>query len=218
MNLRIVVTAGPTQQPIDIVRFITNNSTGKMGYTIAQVAAEKGHKVSLISGPTNIEKPPGVDMIRIRTAGQMYETVKRNFYTCDALIMAAAVCDFRPKNPLNKRKYEKNEEIPRLELEKTPDILERLKIVKENQIMVGFALEVTDLEKRAEEKLVKKKLDLIVGNKITPSKSPFGEKNLEAVMIDKEDNKQKFDNISKSDIANEIVERLQGIYSSRNKD
>lgn len=210
--MRIVVSAGPTQEPIDIVRFITNNSTGRMGYTVAQVAAEKGHEVTLVSGPTNIEEPPDVNMIRIRTAGQMYETVKRHFYNCDALVMSAAVCDFKPKNPLNTKKYKKNEEIPRLELEKTPDILERLKIVKEDQIMVGFALEVTDLEKRTEEKLNKKKLDLIVGNKVTPSKSPFGEKKLEAVIMDKEENKQDFEDISKVEIAGKIVEKLEEIY------
>lgn len=215
MILRIVITAGPTQEPLDIVRFITNNSTGRMGYTVAQVAAEKSHEVTLVSGPTNIEAPPNVNVIRIRTAGQMYETVKRHFYDCDALVMSAAVCDFKPKNPLTTKKYKKDEEIPMIELEKTPDILERLKIIKENQIMVGFALEVTDLEKRAEEKLDKKKLDLIIGNKISPSNSPFGEKKLEAIVIDKEGHKQRYEKISKENIAKDIINKLEEIKDKR---
>jgi len=210
-RLNIVITAGPTQEPIDIVRFITNSSTGTFGYMIAQVAKEKGHNVILVSGPTSVKLPDYIEAVQIRTAGQMYETVKRNFYDCDVLIMAAAVCDFRPKQPLVTGKIKKEEGIPILELERTPDTLERLSRIKENQIMVGFALEVSELEEKAKEKLKKKKLDLVIANKISSSVSPFGEKNVDVIIIDKDEKTNPYSDISKKELAAVIVDKVEAL-------
>lgn len=207
--MKLLITAGPTQEPIDIVRFISNNSTGFFGYKLASIAANKGHKVVLVSGPTNLKSPDSVETIQIRTAGQMYEITKKEFYNCDALVMSAAVGDFKVKNPCITNKIKKEDEIPIIELERTPDILERLNRIKEKQIMVGFSLEVTDIENRALAKLNKKKLDIVIGNKITSSATPFGEKNLDFVMIDKTGKIKKFSNISKSNLAEEILNKLE---------
>jgi len=210
-KLKIIVTAGPTQEPIDIVRFITNSSSGMMGYLLAEAAIEKEHEVILISGPSSLAVPAGVEVIQIRTAGQMYETVKKYFYDCDCLIMAAAVCDFKPKDPLTKSKFKKEEGVPVIDLERTPDILIRLNRIRQNQLMVGFALEVSELEKKAREKLIKKKLDLIIGNKITSTTSPFGSKNIDALIMNKKGKVDCYNNLSKKELACIIIEMVEKI-------
>ncbi len=208
-RLKIIVTAGPTQEPIDIIRFITNSSSGVMGYSIARVASEKNHKVVLISGPTNLAVPENVESIQIQTAGQMYETVKKEFYESDVIIMAAAVCDFKLKNPNTSSKIKKEDSDLNFEFERTPDILQRLKRIKDNQIIVGFALEVSDLQNKAIEKLEKKKLDLIVANEITASRSPFGKKEIDAFIIDKNQRVDAYKNITKLELAQKIIDKVE---------
>src|SRR4030042_3303015 len=178
----IVVTAGGTQEPIDPVRYISNRSSGKMGYALAEAACDRGAKVTLITAPTSLNKPVGIEVIHVGTAQQMYEAVKNVASDSDALIMAAAVADYRP-NRAAKDKIKKGKAGLTLELELTPDILGS---VKGDFVRVGFAAESSNLVKNAKQKLQQKALDLIVANDITASDSGFGADMNRVIIIDRE--------------------------------
>jgi phosphopantothenoylcysteine decarboxylase/phosphopantothenate--cysteine ligase len=164
----IVVTAGGTHEPIDPVRYIANRSSGKMGYAVAEAARDRGARVTLVAAPTALPEPVGIDVVQVATAEEMRQAVTAAILQTDALIMAAAVADYRPKNTAEE-KVKKGKAGLKLPLECTPDILGT---VKGNFIKVGFAAESSDLEENAREKLKQKKLDLIVANDIT-AKSPM---------------------------------------------
>jgi len=165
---RILVTAGPTREFIDEVRFISNPSTGKMGFAIAQEARRRGARVYLISGPTHLVPPWGVNLIRVTSAREMYEQVMALFPRMDAVIKAAAVADFYPLPLVEKGKFKKGEkESLTLVLKANPDILAQLGEKKKGQILVGFAAESQELLKNAQEKLKRKNLDIIVANSIS---------------------------------------------------
>lgn len=171
--LKILITAGPTREYIDPVRFITNHSTGLMGHAIARHAHTLGCSVTLLSGPTHLACPTGVKAIYIQTAAEMMSRVKLHFPRHDGLIMAAAISDFRPAR-YNPRKI-KTEHAPSvIELSKNPDILAWAGRHKQHRIVVGFCMETEYLEKRAREKMRIKKCDLMVANKITKNHKPFG--------------------------------------------
>jgi len=169
--MRIVVTAGPTREYIDTVRFISNASTGLMGYAAAEVAASRGHNVTLISGPSPLEPPSGVRFIRVVSAEQMCEQTLKSVEGADALIMSAAVADFRPADPLDAKLQKEGKQKLTINLVRTPDILvevaKRRETDKARLVTVGFALEdgVDEVEK-ATEKLRRKRLDLIVLNSL----------------------------------------------------
>ncbi|MBE6356850.1 MAG: bifunctional phosphopantothenoylcysteine decarboxylase/phosphopantothenate--cysteine ligase CoaBC [Lentisphaerae bacterium] len=162
--MKILITAGPTREKIDPVRYISNNSSGKMGYAIAQAACESGHEVTLISGPVSITPPPGVKVIKVVSAADMANAVHSNTFDADVIIMAAAVADYRPARPLDS----KMKKLPGnlfLELERTEDILGTVgNNKKSGQLLVGFAAETDDLEKNALGKLERKNLDWIAAN------------------------------------------------------
>ena len=160
---RVVVTAGPTEEPIDPVRVITNTSSGKMGYAVARAAREAGAEVTLISGPVSLPTPPGVARVDVRTAREMFDAVKKDVKGADVFISVAAVADYRVKNP-SKQKIKKGNGAPRLELEENPDILAWVASQPKAPFCVGFAAESENLAANAKAKLAKKKVPLIAAN------------------------------------------------------
>jgi phosphopantothenoylcysteine decarboxylase/phosphopantothenate--cysteine ligase len=162
--MRFLITAGGTREYIDPVRFISNASSGKMGYALARAALKAGHKVTLITAPTALKPPTGVKTVHVESAAEMFEAVKEHFAECDCLIMAAAVADYTPDRP-SKTKLKKQAVKLTVELKPTPDILKwagRQK--KRGQMLIGFALEDGDLRANAERKMCEKNLDMIIAN------------------------------------------------------
>lgn len=206
LGKKVIVTAGPTREPIDPVRFLSNPSTGKMGYAIAREAVAAGANVALISGPTLLRPPENVRLISIETALEMKDAVEKETEAADILIMSAAVADFRP---VRKRsgKTKKNEMPSAIQLEKNPDILLSLKDNK-NLFKVGFAAESDDLEKNAEEKLKRKKLDIIIANDITAPGVGFASDTNSVLIIDREGVSEKMDRELKEVIARRIISKI----------
>jgi phosphopantothenoylcysteine decarboxylase/phosphopantothenate--cysteine ligase len=161
----VLVTAGPTQEPIDTVRFISNPSSGKMGYAIAEAAHQRGAQVILVSGPTNLTPPPGVKSQSVRTACEMHEAVVREYEKADVVIKAAAVSDYRPSQFIP-YKVKKTEDVQTVELVRNPDILAELGQRKGKRVLVGFAAETEDLLANAQRKVQAKHLDMIVANDV----------------------------------------------------
>ena len=184
---KILVTAGPTQESIDPVRYITNHSTGKMGYAIAKAAANRGGNVILVSGPTDLPAPHHVTLVKILSAKDMFEAVKKEANDSDIIIKAAAVADYRPKNYSDEKIKKKDEEM-NIELEKTDDILKYLgENKKEGQKLIGFSMETTNVLENSKKKLVKKNLDMIVANNLKDKGAGFGtETNLVTFITNKE--------------------------------
>lgn len=166
LNKKVMITAGPTQEPMDSVRFLTNLSSGKMGYALAKEAKRRGAEVILISGPTHLMKPHDIDLISIRTAEEMRKEAMDNFNNADIVIKASAVSDFRPKKSVSHKIKKESENIV-LELERTPDILEEMGSKKGNKILIGFAAETENIIKNAKEKIKRKNLDLVVANDVS---------------------------------------------------
>jgi len=162
-DIRFLITAGPTREFLDPIRYISNRSSGKMGYAIAEAALAVSSHVMLVSGPTALKPPKGVEFLSVTTAQEMSEAVWGRFDDVDVCIMAAAVCDFRPKTT-SASKIKKGAFSGVLELEPTPDILAELGRRKKSQVLIGFAAETDELEKHAREKLAQKDLDFIVAN------------------------------------------------------
>jgi phosphopantothenoylcysteine decarboxylase/phosphopantothenate--cysteine ligase len=171
--MKILVTAGPTREAIDPVRYISNRSSGKMGYAVAQAALEKGHEVVLISGPVSIPAPAGARLVRVESAENMREAVRAHLAWCQALVMCAAVADFRPAK-VNPIKIKKLGAEPVLRLVRTPDILAAASAHKRGRILVGFAAETGgDFEKEADRKRRRKHCDLVVVNDVTAPGAGF---------------------------------------------
>lgn len=210
-SLRILITAGPTQEPIDKVRFISNSSTGRMGYEMARRALKRGHRVILISGPTNIIPPQGAEVISIKTALQMRDKVKKYFKRCDCLIMTAAVSDFRPKNTMAKKIKKSNCKHLSLELVKNPDILSEIGKRKNGKILIGFALETESVIKHARAKLKEKNLDLIVASQLRPGNYPFGESKVQTTLISRGRAADKLKSLKKGAIADRVLKRVEKI-------
>jgi phosphopantothenoylcysteine decarboxylase / phosphopantothenate---cysteine ligase len=161
---RVLVTAGPTQEPVDPVRMLTNGSSGKMGYAVARAAAEAGAKVTLVSGPVSIDTPAGVSRVDVRTAAEMFDAVKRGAKGCDVFISVAAVSDYRVKAPAAQKIKKANGRGLTLELEENPDILAWVAAQKDAPFCVGFAAETENLAKNAKEKRARKKVPLLAAN------------------------------------------------------
>lgn len=171
-GMRLLVTAGPTREPIDPVRFLSNRSSGRMGYAIAAAAARRGHAVTLISGPVALPAPDGVRVRGVQTAAEMLAAVRAELGACDALVMAAAVADWRPRQ-VGVQKLKKQAGAPVLELEPTADILLALRPEKGRRLFVGFAAETENLLAEARRKLTAKGLDLIVANDVSQPDAGF---------------------------------------------
>ena len=204
---KILITAGPTQEALDPVRYLTNHSTGKMGYAIAKVAANRGADVILISGPVNIPIPHHVKIINIISAKDMFEAVKKEFSSCDIIIKSAAVADYRPKF-YNENKIKKKENELNIELEKTDDILKYLgENKKGKQILVGFSMETTNVIENSKEKLIKKNLDMIVANNLKDKGAGFGTDTNKVTFITKNESKQ-LPLMNKEEVGNEIFNEI----------
>ncbi len=171
--MKVLVTAGPTREAIDPVRFVSNRSSGKMGYAVAAAARARGHDVCLVSGPVALAPPRGVDVVPVTTAADMLAAVKRRVRGCDLLVMAAAVADWRPRNPAP-RKLKKRAGPPRIAWEATPDILETLApLKKKTQTFCGFAAETDHLAREARRKLRAKNLDALAANDVSKKDRGF---------------------------------------------
>ncbi len=203
----ILITAGGTREYIDPVRYISNASSGRMGYALAAAAIKAGFKVTLISAPTNLRPPKGAKVIDVVTSGQMFKTVQAEFEKCDCLIMAAAVSDYKPATS-SAYKIKKDQAVMTLKLARTMDVLKWVgRSKKASQIIVGFALEDTNLLANAEKKLKTKKLDMIVANE----PSAIGSNKSTIHIKTKNTDWQTFENATKAVSAKRIISRLQNI-------
>ncbi len=171
-GLKVLVTAGPTREPIDPVRYITNRSSGKMGYAIAEAAAERGAEVLLISGPVSLERPQGVELVSVTTAQEMYSAVMQRYGDCQIVVMVAAVADYRP-SVVSDVKIKKKDDEMLLKLEKNTDILKELGSLKGSRTLAGFSAETNDLLENARRKLEAKNLDLMIANDVTMEGAGF---------------------------------------------
>ena len=209
LNKTFLVTAGPTYEKIDPVRFIGNYSSGKMGFAIASELAAQGARVILVTGPTYLTlSNPMVEVIRVESAREMLEASVKHFGTCDGAIMSAAVADFTPARPAAQKTKRGNENWS-LELEPTTDIAAALGASKrENQVLVGFALETHDELANARLKLAKKNLDLIVLNSLNDPGAGFGTDTNKVTILDRYNNSEEFELKSKASVAADIVQKI----------
>jgi phosphopantothenoylcysteine decarboxylase/phosphopantothenate--cysteine ligase len=211
---RILVTAGPTREPLDPVRFISNYSSGKMGYAIAAEARRRGAEVTLVSGPTQLAPPVGVDLAPVETAQEMFEAVVSRYDRLDVVIKAAAVADFRPQQR-SMQKLKKQATRPVLEMERTPDILSYLGEHKSRQVLVGFALESEDLLENASTKLNQKNLDMIVANDLTDPVAGFEvDTNLVTILYPSGET-IKLPVMSKKELAGILLDRVNAILKTK---
>ncbi len=202
----ILITAGPTQEPIDPVRFITNRSSGKMGYSLAQSAIDYGAKVTLISGPVNLEPPSNCNFISIKTADEMFEAVMHHINDKDVYIGTAAVSDYKPaKMQNNKIKKDGSNSPITLELEENKDILQSVSALNHRPFVVGFAAETNDVIENAEKKLSSKDLDLIVANDVSKKEIGFDSEENEVTLVTSADN-YLIERQSKKKVSNKIIE------------
>jgi len=203
----VLVTAGPTVEDLDPVRFLSNRSSGKMGYALAKAARRRGAEVILVNGPTSLPPPPKVRRISVRSALEMREAVFHHLEKASILLMAAAVSDYRPKQAAG-HKVKKTSAPAALELERNPDILSEAGRSKGNRLFVGFAAETQNLLKNAKEKLAQKNLDLIVANDVSQPGAGFRVDTNIAKIIDRSGRAEKLPLMSKEDLADRILDRL----------
>lgn len=204
---RILVTAGPTHEPIDPVRYISNPSSGKMGYAIAQAAEMRGAQVTLVSGPSSLAVPNNVTVVRVTTAAQMADAVLDRFGENDILIKSAAVADYTPEL-CEKHKIKKSEGPQILPLKRTQDILKSVSQQKNGQMLVGFAAETRHLDRFAAEKLASKHLDLIVGNLVGTEDSGFEVDTNRVTLFFKDGTRESLDVMPKTEVAHLIIDRV----------
>ncbi|RZT22997.1 phosphopantothenoylcysteine decarboxylase/phosphopantothenate--cysteine ligase [Fictibacillus sp. BK138] len=203
----VMVTAGPTREELDPVRYFTNHSSGKMGYAIASAAKKLGADVTLVTGPTSLEVPSGVQVERVISAKEMFDKAISLYGKQDIVIKCAAVADYTPVT-VHANKFKKKNDTWTIELKKTDDILKELGERKEHQILVGFAAETENLEDYAKDKLVRKNLDMVVGNDVSKEGSGFGSDTNEIIMIKKDGSKRPLPILSKEQAAHEILEEV----------
>lgn len=202
----ILVSAGPTQEPIDPVRYISNRSSGKMGYAIAQAAQARGAQVVLVTGPTGIPAPHNVEVVAVKTAEEMSKALSDRLSWATIIVMAAAVADFRPRSALLRKLKKQEAGSLAIDLERTTDILAKLSAQRTSQLLVGFAAETDNLLVNAREKLKSKGLDLIVANDVTKPGAGFGSDQNAATLIDREGGVSEFPLMPKLKLAEHILD------------
>jgi phosphopantothenoylcysteine decarboxylase/phosphopantothenate--cysteine ligase len=205
--VRFLITAGPTREPIDPVRYISNRSSGKMGYAIAAAALAAGHEVTLISGPVNLDPPRGAKFVSIFTSDEMHDTVLRCLRDCDAVVMCAAVADYKPAK-ISTQKIKKGNETLLLELIPTRDILASLPKRGRHYLVVGFAAETNNIEQNAQKKLRAKNCDIIVANDVSRPDSGMESDANEVTIFFRNGEKERILHASKKIIARELVKIL----------
>ena len=209
----ILVTAGPTRENVDPVRYLTNRSSGKMGYAVAEAAARRGARVILVSGPTSLEVPAGVERIDVRTAEEMHRAVLDKVASCSIAIFAAAVSDYRPAEP-NGQKIKRNTESFTLSLEPTPDILASVARNKGERFLVGFAAETDHVAENARKKLASKNADLIVANDVTAEGAGFDHDTNIVTLFARDGRDLALPRMSKSEVAQRILDEVVRLRSS----
>jgi phosphopantothenoylcysteine decarboxylase/phosphopantothenate--cysteine ligase len=207
---RILVTAGPTHEPIDAVRFIANRSTGKMGFAIGTEAARRGALVTMVTGPVALPDPPGMEVLRVETSAEMAEVILGHYAGVDAVVMAAAVADFRPDRA-TPGKIKKDTGPLELKLERAVDILATLGKQKENQVLVGFAAETDHVLDEGRRKLGEKNLDLLVANEVGRSGTGFGSETNRAAILTASGDDVELRDWTKAELARAICDRLAGL-------
>ena len=206
-GLKVLVTAGPTQEAIDPVRFISNHSTGKMGFAVARAAMERGAEVTLVSGPTAIEPPLLVDVVNVKTSAEMLEAVKTHFPQCDLLIKSAAVADYTPAEYHTEKVKKKDGEMALL-LQRTADILREIATMKQpKQLVCGFSMETENMEENSRKKLDSRNLDLVVANNLKVEGAGFGVDTNVVTLISRQETKQ-LPKLSKEEVAHRILDNL----------
>ena len=203
---KVLITAGPTMEAIDPVRFISNHSTGKMGYALAKIAMERGAEVTLVTGKTYIEKPDFVKIIDVKSAKEMFDAVDKEFDRQDIVIMSAAVADYRPKTVADE-KIKKNDGETAIELERTDDILGTMSRRKKNQFLCGFSMETEHMLENSKNKLKKKNLDMICANNLKVEGAGFGTDTNVVTLITENESRQ-LPIMSKEQVANEILTEI----------
>jgi phosphopantothenoylcysteine decarboxylase/phosphopantothenate--cysteine ligase len=224
-KLRLLITAGPTREPIDPVRFISNKSTGALGYELAKMARAKGFDVTLISGPTGLAVPKGVARIDVETAVEMEQAVLKNFPKADVLVMSAAVSDFRPVLKANKKIKRSgiagSMRLFQIDLIENPDILVRASEIRKNgQAVIGFALETENLLVNARHKLVSKNLDAIIATQLRPkqkSRGPFGDLPVDGAILQKGGKTHTFRGLAKDVLAARILKTAEAALAARRR-
>ena len=211
---KIMVTAGPTIESIDPMRYITNRSSGKMGYSIANEAIKRGADVTLISGPTNLTPPQNLKkLIKIESAQDMYKAVINNLNENDVIIKSAAVADYKPKN-YSEQKIKKSDDDLIIELDRNKDIAYEIGKIKNNKILIGFAAETNDILDNAMKKIKKKNLDFIVANDLTKEGAGFGSDTNIVKIIDKEGNITDYPKMKKEEVANVILDKIKSLIKN----
>ena len=213
-NKKVLVTAGPTYEPIDPVRFIGNYSSGKMGFALAEELADQGADVTLICGPTSLNiNHSAIKRIDVQTADEMFDATVKHFTKCDAAIMAAAVADFKPAQKFDKKVKRNNDNLS-IDLEPNKDIAAHLgTIKKKNQVIVGFALETNNELKNAKKKINNKNLDFIVLNSLKDDQAGFGFDTNKVIIIDHAGAIETFNLKTKKEVAIDIINKLITLFS-----
>ena len=214
-GMSILITAGPTQEPVDPVRFLSNRSSGKMGYALAAAAVARGARVILISGPVNISAPAGLSQfVAVTTAAEMREAVMSRLGEVEVVIKAAAVADFRPQRPA-RAKIKKEGNAFSLELERTPDILSEIGAMKKDRILVGFAAETNEILENARRKLKEKNLDLLIVNDVGRTDIGFHSDYNQIILVSPDGTSEETSRLPKREIADIIMDRIVSLSSRR---
>ena len=212
--MRFLVTAGPTREPIDPVRYLSNRSSGKMGYAIADAAIDAGHEVILISGPVNLDPPRGAELVSVSTSDEMFEAVHERLRDCDVLVMCAAVADYKPKH-VSKSKIKKRDATLSLELIPTRDILASLPKQERHYVAVGFAAETENVEANARNKLQEKHCDIVVANDVSRADSGMESDENEVTILFRGGEKKKISRAPKKIVARELVKIFENVCEKR---
>ncbi len=213
-GFRVLVSAGPTREPLDPVRFISNRSSGRMGYAVAEAAQRRGAEVTLVSGPVSLAPPRGCRVIHVETAAEMNEAMRAHVVASDLVVMVAAVADYRMAE-VSPSKIKKHDGGLELALERTEDILTGISRARGRRVVVGFAAETEDLIENAVSKLTRKGLDLIVANDVTEEGSGFDTETNSAVLIDASGTQERTGLIAKTELAELILDRSTGLLTER---
>jgi phosphopantothenoylcysteine decarboxylase/phosphopantothenate--cysteine ligase len=213
-GVSVLVTSGPTREPIDAVRFISNPSTGKMGYALAEAAARRGARVTVVTGPTALPDPHGVEVVRVQTTQEMLAAVEARVKEADVVIGAAAPSDYAPQNPAAE-KVSKSAARMSLDLRRTPDILARISQRKGNLILIGFTAETGDLLARAKEKLRRKRLDLIVANDVTVEGAGFAVDTNIAALVFPDGRVEQLPLMTKRELAQRVLDVVAQLAAAR---
>lgn len=215
-DMKVMVTAGPTREFIDPIRFLSNRSTGKMGYAVASALLERGHEVLLVTGPVSLDPPAGAEVLQVVSADDMLRVVKAEMKECDAIVMSAAVADWRPSN-VSGAKLKKKDVEGRLELVPTVDVLCEVSSLKGNRVVAGFAAETGDPTAESRRKLLDKGLDVIFGNDVSRDDSGFESDTNRIVCITASGQEDVWPLMSKLDAGRKIAEIVESLSEGKNE-